>query len=57
VRQADVAPSCPWLLVAAPIQPAAHISIDLRRWLEVANVRRPSDKDENVILYRRADPK
>ncbi|HUR90727.1 MAG TPA: hypothetical protein VMZ74_16700 [Ramlibacter sp.] len=55
VRHAGLDPICPWLLVAAPIQPAAHISIDLRRWHMIANVRRPSDKDENVIVYRRAD--
>jgi len=57
VRHAGVEASCPWLLLAAPIQPAAHIAIDLRQWHEIANVRRPSDKDENVIVYRRAAPK
>ena len=57
LRDAAVEPRCPWLLVAAPIQPAAHISIDLRRWHEIANVRRPSDKDENVVVYRRVGTK
>jgi 4-amino-4-deoxy-L-arabinose transferase-like glycosyltransferase len=57
LRDAGVEPKCPWLLVAAPIQPAAHISIDLKHWREIANVRRPSDKDENVVVYRRADGK
>jgi 4-amino-4-deoxy-L-arabinose transferase-like glycosyltransferase len=56
LRHASVEPSCPWLLLAAPIKPAAHIAIDLKRWHEVANVRRPSDKDENVIVYRRVAP-
>ena len=45
--------ACPWLLVAAPIQPAAHIAVDLRQWHLVANVRRPSDNNENVLLFRR----
>lgn len=53
LRPADVDPSCPWLLIAAPEQAAANISIDLRHWREVAHVRRPSDKDESVIVYRR----
>ncbi|HEY8048134.1 MAG TPA: hypothetical protein VIE63_03105 [Ramlibacter sp.] len=55
LRHAGSEPQCPWLLVAAPVQPAAHVSIDLRHWREIANVHRPSDKDENVIVYRRAD--
>jgi 4-amino-4-deoxy-L-arabinose transferase-like glycosyltransferase len=45
--------SCPWLLVAAPLQPAAQTALDMRRWRLVANVRRPSDSDENVLVYRR----
>jgi hypothetical protein len=45
--------SCPWLLVAAPLQPAAHVALDMAHWQLVANVRRPSDSDENVLLYRR----
>jgi 4-amino-4-deoxy-L-arabinose transferase-like glycosyltransferase len=48
------AESCPWLLVAAPVQPAAHVALDMRHWRLVANVRRPSDSDENVLVYRRA---
>jgi 4-amino-4-deoxy-L-arabinose transferase-like glycosyltransferase len=54
VRHATAEGACPWLLVAAPLQPAAHVSIDMKRWVPVANVRRPSDKDENVLLYRRS---
>ena len=57
LRPAGREPSCPWLLLAAPIQPAAHVSIEMKRWQLVANVRRPSDSDENVLLYRRAAPR
>ncbi len=46
--------ACPWLLIAAPFVPAAPVSIDMRRWQLVANIRRPSDSDENVVLYRMA---
>jgi hypothetical protein len=53
LRHAAYEPQCPWLLVAAPLQPAAHVSLDLKDWRLVANVRRPSDRDENVLVYRR----
>jgi 4-amino-4-deoxy-L-arabinose transferase-like glycosyltransferase len=55
LRHAGVEPTCPWLLIAAPSQAAANIEIDLRHWREVAHVRRPSDKDENVAVYRRVE--
>jgi 4-amino-4-deoxy-L-arabinose transferase-like glycosyltransferase len=44
---------CPWLLIAAPSQPAAAIALDMRDWRHVASVPRPSDADENVLVYRR----
>jgi 4-amino-4-deoxy-L-arabinose transferase-like glycosyltransferase len=46
--------ACPWLLIAAPVLPAAPVVIDMKRWQQVANVRRPTDSDENVLLYRKA---
>jgi 4-amino-4-deoxy-L-arabinose transferase-like glycosyltransferase len=54
LRSARDAESCPWLLVAAPLQPAANVALDMKRWRLVASVRRPSDNNENVLLYRRA---
>jgi hypothetical protein len=39
--------------MAAPLQPAAHVALDMKHWQLVANVRRPSDSDENVLVYRR----
>jgi 4-amino-4-deoxy-L-arabinose transferase-like glycosyltransferase len=54
LRAAGDNESCPWLLVAARMQPAAHVALDMKRWRLVANVRRPSDSDENVLVYRRA---
>ena len=35
------------------VQPAAHVALDMRHWQLIANVRRPSDSDENVLVYRR----
>lgn len=54
LRPAVLAPSCPWLLVAAPEQLEAHESLNMKDWHLVATVRRPSDRDENVLVYRRA---
>jgi 4-amino-4-deoxy-L-arabinose transferase-like glycosyltransferase len=48
---------CPWLLIAAPLEPAAHVALDMKRWHLLANVRRPSDRDENVLVYRRVGAK
>jgi hypothetical protein len=49
--------ACPWLLVAAPMLPTAKVALDMNAWQLVANVRRPSDSDENVLLYRKAAPR
>jgi hypothetical protein len=54
LRAAQREGSCPWLLAAAPLQPAMPIALDMRQWALVAIVRRPTDANENVVLYRRA---
>ena len=46
--------TCPWLLVATPSLRAAAIAIDMRHWQQVASIRRPSDADESVIVFRKA---
>ena len=53
LRHAARQAACPWLLVAAPIQPALPVVLDMKAWKIVSNVRRPSDSDENVLVYRR----
>jgi 4-amino-4-deoxy-L-arabinose transferase-like glycosyltransferase len=45
---------CPWLFVAAPLAAAAPVVLDMSRWQLVANVRRPTDAGENILVYRRA---
>jgi hypothetical protein len=44
------APVCPWLVTdaARALPQPAH-------WLWVASVNRPADKNDNLLLYRRAD--
>jgi hypothetical protein len=46
--------SCPWLLVDADAQHSASLAIDLHQWNVVSLVARPSDSNDNVLLYRRA---
>jgi 4-amino-4-deoxy-L-arabinose transferase-like glycosyltransferase len=55
VRTAANKPTCPWLLVAAPLQSAMPLALDVRNWQWVASIRRPADANENVLLYRKAE--
>jgi hypothetical protein len=53
LRVAAREPACPWLLVAADVQPAMSIALDTRRWQLVSSIRRPVDARDNIRLYRR----
>ena len=44
--------TCPWLLVDADAQHSASLAVDMRQWRQVALVQRPSDSNDNVVLYR-----
>jgi hypothetical protein len=48
--------TCPWLLVDADAQHSASLAVDLRQWRVVSLIARPSDSNDNVLLYRRAAP-
>lgn len=54
LRPAAMPASCPWLLVDADGVQSASIEVDLRQWRTVSTVRRPSDSNDNVVLYRRS---
>ena len=45
--------ACPWLLVDADAQQSAALAMDLREWESIALIARPSDNNDNVLLYRR----
>ncbi|MGZ5785624.1 MAG: hypothetical protein ACXWJM_06870 [Ramlibacter sp.] len=45
---------CPWLVAPADLQPAMALELDMRHWRLVTRVRRPADRNDNVLLYRRA---
>ena len=54
LRPATIPAACPWLLVDADAQQSASISVDLRQWRLVSVVQRPSDSNDNLVLFRRA---
>jgi hypothetical protein len=53
LRAADRLTACPWLVVASELQPSMGLALDMKDWHLVSSVRRPSDANDNVLLYRR----
>jgi hypothetical protein len=45
--------SCPWLLIDSELRPELPMVIRLNEWTRVQTVHRPSDRNEDVILYQR----
>jgi hypothetical protein len=46
-------PTCPWLLVDNDATGTLAASVDLTQWTLHSTFRRPSDRDEDVVLYQR----
>jgi hypothetical protein len=53
LRQAGPQASCPYLIVDVEAQPTLSSVVNLPDWAFQATVRRPTDKTENVLLYKR----
>jgi hypothetical protein len=51
VLQAD--PQCPWLIVDADAAARASSALNMSAWQLRSTLRRPSDNNENVLLYQR----
>mgnify|MGYP001328654909 CR=1 FL=1 len=47
---------CPWLIVDADATATLPQAVDLRQWERQATVRRPSDDNEDIMLFRRVTP-
>jgi hypothetical protein len=45
--------SCPYLVVDIDAQSTLGNTVDLPEWAFLATLRRPTDKNENVALYKR----
>lgn len=52
LRHAQRPSVCPWMLVDDELQWTLPVAIDMRSWRRVAQVRRPTDGKDNVVLYR-----
>lgn len=50
-------PRCPWLLVSPEQIPNPQNRIDLRQWQYQATIRRPSDKADDLVIYRNLRPR
>jgi 4-amino-4-deoxy-L-arabinose transferase-like glycosyltransferase len=53
LRQAGAKAACPYLIVDADAQATLSDTIDMPEWAYLATLRRPTDKNENVALYKR----
>ena len=53
LRQAGAEASCPYLIVDIEAQSTLSNTVNLPDWAFQATVRRPTDKTENVLLYKR----
>jgi hypothetical protein len=46
---------CPWLLVDIGARPSLPATVDMRHWRAAAQVRRPTDKNETLLLFQRVE--
>jgi 4-amino-4-deoxy-L-arabinose transferase-like glycosyltransferase len=53
LRQAGASAACPYLVVDAEAQATLSETVDMPEWAYLATLRRPTDKNENVALYKR----
>jgi len=56
LQPVSVTAACPWMIVGAGSVDALAAGLDMRQWKLLANVRRPADANDNVLLYRRSQP-
>jgi hypothetical protein len=55
LRQTNAGVSCPYLVVDSAAQPRLSQSVNLPDWAFQATVRRPTDKNDNVSIYKRVN--
>ena len=53
LRQAKERAECPYLIVDAAAQASLGTTVQLPEWAFLATVHRPTDKNENVLLFKR----
>jgi 4-amino-4-deoxy-L-arabinose transferase-like glycosyltransferase len=53
LRRAGAKAVCPYLVVDADAQNTLGSTVDMPEWAYLATLRRPTDKNENVLMYKR----
>ena len=56
LRRATPAASCPFLVVDVTAQSSLGGAVNLPDWAFQATVRKPTDKTENMLVYKRVSP-
>ena len=56
LRQATPQASCPFLVVDITAQPTLSSAVNLPDWAFQATVRKPTDKTENMLVFKRVSP-
>jgi 4-amino-4-deoxy-L-arabinose transferase-like glycosyltransferase len=54
LKPASKKASCPWLIVDSDKADDLPMSVNLKQWELRSTVRHPSDRDVNILLYKRA---
>lgn len=55
LRVAAAPSACPWLVVSEDLESSVAMAFDARRWTLVAKIPRPTDRRDNLLLYRKRD--
>ncbi len=53
LRPANLPHPCPWLIASQELQPSLAMLLDPAQWTLVTVVRRPTDANDNLLLYRK----
>lgn len=53
LRMASVPSACPWLIADEELQSSVSMAFAAREWMLVARIPRPTDRRDNVLLYKK----
>jgi hypothetical protein len=52
LHEAGPLPQCPWRVVATGLPAATRVQLQMQHWQLVATVRRPTDSNDTLRVYR-----
>jgi hypothetical protein len=53
LRAAGPTGACPWLVAAEDLETSLPVAFGSRQWQLVAKIPRPTDRRDNVLLYKK----